>query len=376
MATSLPITIQAGALPPNVRWKPQQLYDAMVARMQLQTQQTYALFVSGSTEPSSNVGPWLRNGSEWWVWSDVTADYVPITVPEESLGYYIGSTTPDPTTVFFWIETTAGGSPLALKIYYSGAWTDVYATTLASYLTIAAAALTYAPLASPALTGNPTAPTQAPGDNSTKIATTAYVDAADALKANIASPTLTGVPAAPTAAPSTNSTQIATTAYVDAAIALIPAPSAFAAYPAQGSAGGSQVIPIDGVAVFTQVEFPGAPINPAPAPFDTAADRYIAPAAGVYQVCFACQLDNAGGSAAGMAIGAALYKNGTSLGNAMADIDNTPSPNGSRWSPGFSGLVSLAANDFLEVFLNPDDGVNAADITVSAAQLSVHRVSA
>lgn len=34
-----------------------------------------------------------------------------------------------------------------------------------------------APLASPALTGNPTAPTQANGDNSTKIATTAYVDA-------------------------------------------------------------------------------------------------------------------------------------------------------------------------------------------------------
>jgi hypothetical protein len=35
-----------------------------------------------------------------------------------------------------------------------------------------------AALASPALTGNPTAPTQSPGDNSTRIATTAYVDAA------------------------------------------------------------------------------------------------------------------------------------------------------------------------------------------------------
>ena len=35
-----------------------------------------------------------------------------------------------------------------------------------------------APLASPALTGSPTAPTQTGGDNSTKIATTAYVDAA------------------------------------------------------------------------------------------------------------------------------------------------------------------------------------------------------
>lgn len=37
---------------------------------------------------------------------------------------------------------------------------------------------TKADLASPALTGNPTAPTQTAGDNSTKIATTAYVETA------------------------------------------------------------------------------------------------------------------------------------------------------------------------------------------------------
>jgi hypothetical protein len=41
-----------------------------------------------------------------------------------------------------------------------------------------------APLASPALTGNPTAPTQSAGNNSTRIATTAYADAIAALKAD------------------------------------------------------------------------------------------------------------------------------------------------------------------------------------------------
>lgn len=44
----------------------------------------------------------------------------------------------------------------------------------------------YAPLASPAFTGNPTAPTQAASNNSTRLATTAYVDTADALKAGLA----------------------------------------------------------------------------------------------------------------------------------------------------------------------------------------------
>lgn len=43
---------------------------------------------------------------------------------------------------------------------------------------------TYAPLASPVLTGNPTAPTQTAGNNSTRVATTAYVDSAVGVVAN------------------------------------------------------------------------------------------------------------------------------------------------------------------------------------------------
>ncbi|WP_338388851.1 phage head spike fiber domain-containing protein [Escherichia coli] len=113
-----------------------------------------------------------------------------------------------------------------------------------------------APLASPALTGVPTAPTAGQGTNNTQIATTAYVRAAIsalingapgtldtlkeiaaainndpnfsttinnalALKAPLASPALTGVPTAPTAAQGTNNTQIATTAYVRAAISAL-----------------------------------------------------------------------------------------------------------------------------------------------------------
>ncbi|MER9506045.1 hypothetical protein [Mesorhizobium sp. M0579] len=77
-----------------------------------------------------------------------------------------------------------------------------------------------APKASPALTGVPTAPTAAPGTNTTQLATTAYADAIAALKANLASPTFAGVPAAPTAAPGTNTTQLATTAFAAAIAAL------------------------------------------------------------------------------------------------------------------------------------------------------------
>ncbi len=67
------------------------------------------------------------------------------------------------------------------------------------------------------LTGGGTSTTPATADNSTAIATTAFVKAQN--YAPLASPTLTGTPAAPTAAVNTNTTQIATTAFVNAEIA-------------------------------------------------------------------------------------------------------------------------------------------------------------
>ena len=98
-----------------------------------------------------------------------------------------------------------------------------------------------APLASPTFTGTPTLPTgtiattQSAGNNSTAVATTSYVDGAistlstsaqDALnlKAPLASPTFTGTPTLPTGTIATtqsagnNTTAVATTAYVDGAL--------------------------------------------------------------------------------------------------------------------------------------------------------------
>jgi hypothetical protein len=75
--------------------------------------------------------------------------------------------------------------------------------------------------ASPIFTGTPLSVTPPPGDNTTKIATTAYVQTelnSLASYAPIASPVLTGIPKAPTPVTSDNSTQIATTAFVQTAM--------------------------------------------------------------------------------------------------------------------------------------------------------------
>jgi hypothetical protein len=59
-------------------------------------------------------------------------------------------------------------------------------TVNAKGLVTAAVNMSYAPLASPTFTGNPLVPNQAANDNSTKIANTAYVDAANALNLKVA----------------------------------------------------------------------------------------------------------------------------------------------------------------------------------------------
>jgi hypothetical protein len=62
---------------------------------------------------------------------------------------------------------------------------NFYYTDVRAQAANAAALALKAPLASPALTGNPTAPTPAPGDNDTSLATTAFVQAAIATATSI-----------------------------------------------------------------------------------------------------------------------------------------------------------------------------------------------
>ena len=143
----------------------------------------------------------------------------------------VGTNTTQVATTAFVLANGGGGG---------GTWGTITGT-LSSQTDLNTALGLKAPLASPALTGTPTAPTASNGTNTTQVATCAFVlanggggggtwgsitgtlssqtdlNTALGLKAPLASPALTGTPSAPTATGGTNTTQIATTAFVAAA---------------------------------------------------------------------------------------------------------------------------------------------------------------
>lgn len=103
----------------------------------------------------------------------------------------------------YFLKCTTAGTTGAEEPDLSGATSNAVITDGTAQFTVqtktskeemsASVAETYAPLASPAFTGNPTAPTQDSSDNSTKIATTAFV------KEQLLSPTdITETPASST----------------------------------------------------------------------------------------------------------------------------------------------------------------------------------
>ena len=77
-----------------------------------------------------------------------------------------------------WTKLAISSTVSSTEIGYVDGVTSAIQTQLDSKLATATASSTYAPLASPALTGTPTAPTATAGTNTTQVATTAFVGTA------------------------------------------------------------------------------------------------------------------------------------------------------------------------------------------------------
>jgi len=124
--TNTKLVIVAAQLPADFEGTPQELFEAMIKRMQIKSPAGTNFFQTGDVAPSTNQGPWLKGGTQWWVWSTSQGTYVPLDISEsvETL-FVVSDTQPDDPTSDedpnIWLRTR-GGRVLAWYFWDGEEW--------------------------------------------------------------------------------------------------------------------------------------------------------------------------------------------------------------------------------------------------------------
>ena len=105
------LTIQMAPLPATFRGNPQDLAAQMVQRMKILSPSGSSFIFTGDTKPTSNVGPWLKGGTQWYVWDSTVNDYVPLDIsPSFTIPYWMSASQPPNTNPPLWLQTTKDAS--------------------------------------------------------------------------------------------------------------------------------------------------------------------------------------------------------------------------------------------------------------------------
>jgi hypothetical protein len=305
-----PVTfdVSAGALPEGLDTDPQGLLQEFAARLIISPSVPWSSFTVGAAQPTSNLGPWFKDGKELWVWDDVLATYIPVVASSvidanggtqyPSLRYAVSSLAPNPVNFSFWIELNSAGKAIDIKHYSSGAWKSIFEDTFAGIQTQFTNITTNYP--------------------TTTAMNTAITNAVDAVRVN---------------------------------------------YPVSVSLPVNQTVNISNLATNTKILFSSVDIDP-DAVYDATNSRFVAPVNGIYLVSAELQIDNNTGVAANMEMALTILKNS---GNYQSSGMAISSPPGARWYPQVSLLVPLAVGDVVEIALSLEDGTNTGNVTVAAS---------
>jgi hypothetical protein len=99
--------IQAAPIPATFVGSPNDLFAEMIKRMRILSPSGTNFIFIGDTEPTSNVGPWLKNGTQWYVWDPATKEYQPQDISASfTPSFSIGNAVPASTVPPVWLRTT------------------------------------------------------------------------------------------------------------------------------------------------------------------------------------------------------------------------------------------------------------------------------
>lgn len=125
------LIIQVAPLPATFCGTPQEWAALLVRRMKIVSASGSNFFFVGDVEPTSNVGPWLRFGTQWWVFDTETKRYVPLDISaSETQWFQVGSSTPLTSDPPVWLRTTKDqteadpsiGSPISWHVFDGTNW--------------------------------------------------------------------------------------------------------------------------------------------------------------------------------------------------------------------------------------------------------------
>jgi len=100
------LIIQSAPIPATFRGTPDEFRIELVKRFKIVSPSGTNFIFIGESEPLSNVGPWLKDGTKWYVWSEAVKRYVPLDISDsETRWYWIGPSTPPSTEPPVWFRT-------------------------------------------------------------------------------------------------------------------------------------------------------------------------------------------------------------------------------------------------------------------------------
>lgn len=105
------LLLQMAPIPQTFRGSPQELSAEMVRRMRIVSPSGSNFIFIGDTEPTSNVGPWLKDGTQWYVWDSTVNRYVPLDISDSAQRWFwIGASTPSSVDPPVWLKTSKDAS--------------------------------------------------------------------------------------------------------------------------------------------------------------------------------------------------------------------------------------------------------------------------
>lgn len=125
------LLVQMAPFPLTFKGTPQDMAGEMIRRMKIVSPTGTNFIFIGDTEPTSNVGPWLKDGTKWYVFNDDLKRYVPLDISDsETRWFHLGNSAPASTTPQVWLRTTLDateaapsyGNPISWYFFNGANW--------------------------------------------------------------------------------------------------------------------------------------------------------------------------------------------------------------------------------------------------------------